>query len=99
MNYLSVENLTKSFGIRMLFDDITFGIEKGQKVAFIAKNGTGKSTLLKAIAQKCGIHIWKAQDKTRCTFNPHEESFFKYINCLLKRMKVTRTYLGNDYIG
>ena len=38
MNYLSIENLTKSFGIRMLFDDITFGIEKGQKVAFIAKN-------------------------------------------------------------
>ena len=46
MNYLSVENLTKSFGERVLFNDLTFGIEKGQKVAFIAKNGTGKSTFL-----------------------------------------------------
>ncbi|MEJ6735829.1 MAG: ABC-F family ATP-binding cassette domain-containing protein [Flavobacteriales bacterium] len=54
MNYLSVENLTKSFGIRMLFDDITFGIEKGQKVAFIAKNGTGKSTFLNILAGKEG---------------------------------------------
>lgn len=50
MNYLSVENLTKSYGERVLFQDITFGIEKGQKVAFIAKNGTGKSTLLKILS-------------------------------------------------
>ena len=54
MNYLSVENLTKSFGIRMLFDNITFGIDKGQKVAFIAKNGTGKSTFLNILASKEG---------------------------------------------
>jgi len=50
MNYLSVEEITKSFGIKVLFNNITFGIEKGQKVAFIAKNGTGKSTLLKILA-------------------------------------------------
>lgn len=50
MNYLSVEEVTKSYGIRTLFDKITFGIEKGQKVAFIAKNGTGKSTFLKILA-------------------------------------------------
>ena len=49
MNYLSVENLTKSYGDRVLFDNLTFGIEKGQKVAFIAKNGMGKSTLLKIL--------------------------------------------------
>ena len=54
MNYLSVENLTKSFGIRVLFNDITFGIEKGQKVAFLAKNGTGKSTFLNILAGKEG---------------------------------------------
>jgi ATP-binding cassette subfamily F protein uup len=54
MNYLSVENLTKSYGERILFENITFGIEKGQKVAFIAKNGTGKSTLLKILAGKEG---------------------------------------------
>lgn len=52
MNYLSVENLTKSFGIRVLFEDLTFGIDKGDKVAIVAKNGHGKSTLLKVI---CGL--------------------------------------------
>ncbi|MDG1915672.1 MAG: ABC-F family ATP-binding cassette domain-containing protein [Crocinitomix sp.] len=51
MNYLSVENLTKSFGERVLFEDLTFGIDKGEKVAVVAKNGNGKSTLLKII---CG---------------------------------------------
>lgn len=50
MNYLTVEKLTKSFGEKLLFDQITFGIEKGQKIALIARNGTGKSTLLNIIA-------------------------------------------------
>ena len=50
MNYLSVEKISKSFGEKILFEDITFGIEKGQKTALIAKNGTGKSTLLNLIA-------------------------------------------------
>ena len=49
MNYLSVENLTKSFGIRVLFENLTFGIDKGDKVAIVAKNGAGKSTLLKIL--------------------------------------------------
>ncbi|MFD1551201.1 ABC transporter ATP-binding protein [Putridiphycobacter roseus] len=49
MNYLSVENLTKSFGVRVLFEDLTFGIDKGDKVAIVAKNGQGKSTLLKIL--------------------------------------------------
>jgi ABC transport system ATP-binding/permease protein len=52
MNFLSVENITKSFGERVLFKDVTFGIEKGQKIAFIAKNGSGKTTLLKILAGK-----------------------------------------------
>ncbi|PTX61509.1 ATP-binding cassette subfamily F protein uup [Kordia periserrulae] len=49
MNYLSVENITKSYGERVLFEDISFGINKDQKVAFIAKNGTGKTSLLNII--------------------------------------------------
>jgi len=49
MNYLSVENVTKSFGDLILFQDLTFGIELGQKAAIVAKNGTGKSTLLRCL--------------------------------------------------
>jgi len=50
MNYLTVENLTKSFGEKLLFENINFGIEAGQKIALIAKNGAGKSSLIKIIA-------------------------------------------------
>ncbi|MCR4847886.1 MAG: ABC-F family ATP-binding cassette domain-containing protein [Bacteroidales bacterium] len=49
MNYLSVEGLSKSYGIKTLFSDVTFGIEKGDKTALIASNGSGKSTLLKIL--------------------------------------------------
>jgi len=49
MNYLSVENITKSFGARVIFKDLTFGIDQGQKVAIVAKNGNGKTTLLKCL--------------------------------------------------
>ncbi|MFC4875048.1 ABC-F family ATP-binding cassette domain-containing protein [Negadavirga shengliensis] len=49
MNYLSVENLSKSFGERVLFKNISFGIEQGQKTALVGINGAGKSTLMKII--------------------------------------------------
>ncbi|WDF58739.1 ABC-F family ATP-binding cassette domain-containing protein [Flavobacterium sp. KACC 22758] len=49
MNYLSVENISKSFGERVLFDNISFGINKDQKIAFIAKNGSGKTTIMSII--------------------------------------------------
>ena len=52
MNYLSVENISKSYGERVLFDNISFGINKDQKIAFIAKNGTGKSTILNIISNR-----------------------------------------------
>ena len=50
MHYASVENISKSFGIRTLFKNISFYLEEGDKIAFVARNGTGKSTLLKIIA-------------------------------------------------
>ena len=54
MNLLSVENLGKNLGERILFEGLTFGLSKGDKVALIANNGTGKSSLLKIIS---GIDI------------------------------------------
>ena len=48
--YLQVEDLTKSYGDRMLFDSITFGVNEGDKIGVIAKNGTGKSTLLRILS-------------------------------------------------
>ena len=50
MHYASAENLSKSFGIRTLFKNITFHVEEGDKIAFVARNGTGKSTLLRIFA-------------------------------------------------
>ena len=50
MHYASVENLTKSFGIRTLFKNISINIEEGDKIALVARNGSGKSTLMKIIA-------------------------------------------------
>lgn len=52
MNYLSVDGISKSYGIKTLFSGVTFGIEKGDKTALIASNGSGKSTLLKILVGK-----------------------------------------------
>jgi len=49
VNYLSVENISKSFGERTLFKDLSFGINKDQKIAFIAKNGSGKTQIMRMI--------------------------------------------------
>lgn len=48
--YLQIENLTKSYGDRLLFGDVTFGINRGDKIGLIAKNGTGKTSMLRIIA-------------------------------------------------
>ncbi len=52
MNYLQIDNLKKSFGDLLLFENINLSVDKGQRVALIAKNGAGKSTLLKIIGGK-----------------------------------------------
>ena len=60
---LTVENLTKSYGDKLLFEDISFGINAGQKTALIARNGYGKSSLLDIITGKV------LQDSGRITFS------------------------------
>jgi ATP-binding cassette subfamily F protein uup len=52
MNLLSVEGISKAYGERIIFEPLSFGISKGQKIALIAKNGSGKTTILKIIAQQ-----------------------------------------------
>lgn len=52
MNYVTAENLTKSYGIKVLFQNISFNINEGDKIAIVAKNGSGKSTLLKILMGK-----------------------------------------------
>ena len=50
MNYLNLENISKSYGEKILFDNISFRVNKGEKIAIVAKNGAGKSTLMRVIA-------------------------------------------------
>ena len=50
MNYLSGENLSKTFGDRYLFKNLNFGISKGDKIALVGANGAGKTTLLNILA-------------------------------------------------
>lgn len=52
MNYLSANNLSKSYGIRTLFSNVSFHVNEGDQIALVAKNGSGKSTLLKILAGK-----------------------------------------------
>jgi ATP-binding cassette subfamily F protein uup len=55
VNYLSLENITKTYGEKVLFDNLSLQVTKGQKIALIAKNGTGKSTLLRVVGGKEGV--------------------------------------------
>ena len=77
MVYLQVENLTKSYGDRLLFENISFGIEEGQRVALIAQNGTGKTTLMRILMgeedQDSGTVIYRKD--LRVGFLPQEPNY------------------------
>ena len=96
MNYLSVENISKSFGERVLFEEISFGINKDQKIAFVAKNGSGKTSILNIIAgndvpdtgqviSRKGIQIsYLAQNNVLDPSLTIEETIFSSENNILK---------------
>ena len=71
MHYVSAEKISKSYGIKQLFKDITFHISEGDKIALVARNGTGKSSLLKILAGKDNVddgNLWIHKDVTVALF-------------------------------
>jgi ATP-binding cassette subfamily F protein uup len=78
MHYVSVEGLTKSYGIKPLFSNISFNIEEGDKIALIARNGSGKSTLLRILSGTETADegkVWISKDVTVALFE--QEPQFK----------------------
>lgn len=76
-NIINIEALTKSYGIRMLFSDVTFGLEQGDKVGIVARNGTGKTTLLRIIAGEEAPDSGKVtvRNDLRIAYLPQEPRF------------------------
>ncbi len=107
MNYLSVENISKSYGERVLFEDLSFGINKDQKIAFIAKNGTGKTSILNIlvgldqpdsgqIVSRKGIHIaYLTQTDNLNSQETIEEAIFSSDNQTLKIVQQYENALKN----
>ncbi len=107
VNYLSVENISKSFGERTLFENISFGINKDQKIAFIAKNGSGKTCIMKIIngedepdtgnvVLRKGINMaFLSQDANLQDDLTIEESIFASDNPILKVIEAYEKSLEN----
>ena len=79
MHYVSVENLSKSYGVKPLFRNLTFHLEEGDKIALVARNGSGKSTLLRILAGKETADdgtVWIHKDVTVALFE-QEPSFIE----------------------
>jgi ATP-binding cassette subfamily F protein uup len=107
LNYLTVENISKSYGERVLFDDISFGINKDQKIAFVAKNGSGKTSILNIIAgldtsdsgqvvSRKGISIaYLAQNMDLDSALTIEETIFATDNTVLNVVKQYEEALKN----
>jgi ATP-binding cassette subfamily F protein uup len=106
ITYLQLENLTKSHGDRMIFADVTFGINQGDKIALIAKNGTGKTTLLRCIAGKESADSGKITPRTdlkvgfleQTPILPMERTVEDYVggNDKLKRLLTQMDVYGNE---
>ena len=107
MNYLSVENISKAYGERALFENISFGINKDQKIAFIAKNGSGKTTIMNMlngfdepdtgqVVVRKGINMaFLSQNNNLQDELTIEESIFASDNEILKVIEKYEKALGN----
>ncbi len=74
----------------------TPGIELSVPITFfVGENGTGKSTFLEAVTMRCGIHIWKGLQRTRCTNNPYEQALHRYIRCEWSDGEVPGSFFGS----
>jgi len=63
---------------------------------FVGENGTGKSTLLEALAQPCGIHIWRDTERRRFQHNPYENEFHRYLSIEWKAERVYGSFFGSS---
>jgi len=86
VNYLTLEHVNKTYGEKVLFDDISFQVNKGEKIAIVAKNGAGKSTLLRVIAglepaEGENKNIWLSKD-VKIGFLVQEPEFAKGVTIL-----------------
>ena len=73
----------------------TEGIRFGTPVSiFVGENGTGKSTLLEALAHRCGIHIWRNDERIRFDNNPYERKFWEYISIKWVNGRVPGSFFG-----
>lgn len=107
MNYLTVENISKAYGERVLFEDLSFGINKDQKIAFVAKNGSGKTSILNIVAGKDtpdsgqvisrkGIHIaYLSQEHNFDVNQTIEETIFATENKILPIIQQYEAALQN----
>ena len=73
--------------------ELTF---KSPVTFFVGENGTGKSTLLKALCQKCGIHIWRRVEGARLETNLYEEALYKFIEVEWSNGRVPGSFFGSE---
>lgn len=92
MNILSVENVTKAYGERKLFDEASFYLQDGEKVGIIGINGTGKSTLLKIIAglEEVDEGTVTMANHLICSYLPQHPSFFEEETVLEALLRIAR---------
>jgi len=83
------------FGLKILQNTDHLEFKKGITL-FIGENGTGKSTLLKALAIRSGIHIWQNEFNLRVKKNPHEENLYKHISIQWENGQVPGSYFGSQ---